>query len=67
MKCIIEARNNDIGVWDSDYLGVESYSMEEARQHLSELLKDPEWGGWEFRIRGQDTNGCYCVPVSFQS
>lgn len=64
-QCIIEARHPDHGNnWDSDYVASESYTIRQARAYLRELLDDPEWAGWEFRIMAQ-SDGCYCERIAY--
>jgi len=71
----IEAADDD-HEWDSDYVGSESYEIDEALQYLDELrareTSDPEnddecadgvsWRGWSFRLCGFDERGRGC-PV----
>lgn len=76
-RCLVEAMD-DRHEWDSDYVGSESYTVEVARAYVCELeeraANDPanadecsdgiSWAGWIFRIRAEDDDGCYCVPVT---
>lgn len=62
MEYLIEARHERHGNnWDSDYCGnhQELYHYQTAMKYLRELVNDPEWGGWEFRVwqRPGDGNG----------
>ncbi len=65
-RCIIEARHRHHGGgnWDSDYVGTESYTEDEARDYMAELASSHEWEGWEFRIVQDDGDGCYCNEIA---
>lgn len=75
ISCIIEARDSR-HAWDSDYVGNDTYTLSEARAVVAGLRQraktDPpqsedtdedSWRGWEFRIRAENENGCYCLDV----
>lgn len=36
--------------WDSDYCGNESYALDLCRMYVRDMLADPNWMGWQFRI-----------------
>ncbi len=49
--------------WDSDYVGTESYTLDDARKYMRELEDDDDWDGWYFRLLRCDDDGCYRVYI----